>query len=569
MPLQREKHPKQPRNPASTQDRRTFLRTAASLTASGVAVGAIGGLVPPRVNASRPEPLSETAHALGDAEKRAEKSLEIKRNSALRNRNEPLPHHADNGDEDRHPNRIANFTKGLPHNEIGVVAVPAYDTLLNAIRSGKPGIFETIPLGGTVRLVNPQAGLAFDLEGMDSHQTVLKPPPPFASAERASEAVECYWMSLLRDVNFSAYRKSDAVLVACKELSGLSDFRGPKVSGRVTPETLFRGFTHGDSVGPFISQFLLHTLDYGALHVPQKIDTYLPRTDHLTDLDSWLAVQNGHGPLAVSRIDPRPRHIRNGRDLSAYVHADQAYQAFFNATLFFAHGKLPANPGSPYRTLKTQAAFATFGIPHMQAMLGVVSGCALRAVWYHKWFVHRTLRPEEFGGRLHFTLVNQMNYPIHRDVLNSRAVAKVQSERGTCLLPQAFPEGCPQHPSYAQGHATVAGACATLLKAFLDEKHPLEHLLEIAEPSEDGLRLESYEGTDATQMTIGSELDKLAGNIAAGRNFAGIHWRSDYVEGLLLGEAVAIAVLRDQRQTFSEDFHGLTFTKFDGNVVTV
>ena len=36
------------------------------------------------------------------------------------------------------------------------------------------------------------------------------------------------------------------------------------------------------------------------------------------------------------------------------------------------------------------------------------------------------------------------------------------------LLPMAFPEGSPMHPSYGAGHATVAGACVTILKAFFD-----------------------------------------------------------------------------------------------------
>ena len=54
-----------------------------------------------------------------------------------------------------------------------------------------------------------------------------------------------------------------------------------------------------------------------------------------------------------------------------------------------------------------------------------------------------------------------------------------------------------------------------------------------------------------------------------GRNFAGIHWRSDYTESLKLGEAVAISLLRDQRLIYKEDFAGFTFTKFDGTRITV
>ena len=53
------------------------------------------------------------------------------------------------------------------------------------------------------------------------------------------------------------------------------------------------------------------------------------------------------------------------------------------------------------------------------------------------------------------------------------------------------------------------------------------------------------------------------------RNMAGIHWRSDYDQALLLGEMVAISLLADQRATFNETFSGFTFTKFDGTTVTV
>lgn len=46
---------------------------------------------------------------------------------------------------------------------------------------------------------------------------------------------------------------------------------------------------------------------------------------------------------------------------------------------------------------------------------------------------------------------------------------QVAQKYGTYFLPMAFPEGSPTHPSYGSGHATVAGACTTILKAFFDE----------------------------------------------------------------------------------------------------
>jgi hypothetical protein len=50
---------------------------------------------------------------------------------------------------------------------------------------------------------------------------------------------------------------------------------------------------------------------------------------------------------------------------------------------------------------------------------------------------------------------------------------------------------------------------------------------------------------------------------------AGVHWRSDAQQALLLGEAVTISILRDQRATYNEPFSGFTFTKFDGTTITV
>ena len=82
----------------------------------------------------------------------------------------------------------------------------------------------------------------------------------------------------------------------------------------------------------------------------------------------------------------------------------------------------------------------------------------------------------------------------------------------------------------------------------------------------DGLALIPYVGAP---LTIGGELNKLAANVAIGRDIAGVHWRSDATESLKLGEEIAISILRDQRLCYNEDFGGFTFTKFDGTTITV
>jgi hypothetical protein len=64
-------------------------------------------------------------------------------------------------------------------------------------------------------------------------------------------------------------------------------------------------------------------------------------------------------------------------------------------------------------------------------------------------------------------------------------------------------------------------------------------------------------------------LNKLASNVSIGRNFAGIHYRSDASEGLRLGEAVALSYLADMRQCMTEDFGAFTVDTFDGSVTTI
>src|SRR5258705_4787428 len=95
---------------------------------------------------------------------------------------------------------------------------------------------------------------------------------------------------------------------------------------------------------------------------------------------------------------------------------------------------------------------------------------------------------------------------------------------GNALLPMAFPEGSPTHPAYGGGHATVAGACVTILKAWFDESFVIP---DPVVPNHQGTALVAYTGPDARSLTVGGELNKVAANIAIRRNIAGIHCRTD------------------------------------------
>lgn len=176
------------------------------------------------------------------------------------------------------------------------------------------------------------------------------------------------------------------------------------------------------------------------------------------------------------------------------------------------------------------------------------------------------MRPEEFGGRVHHQLTGAATYRIDPEILNSQALRPTFRQHGTYLLPQAYPEGSPLHPAYGAGHATVAGACVTILKAWFDESFVLP---DPVVPDADSSGFVSYTGPDADSLTVGGELNKVAANIAFGRNFAGIHWRTDYSESLRLGEAVAIGILRDYANTYKEGFAGFSLTTFDGETIVI
>ena len=119
------------------------------------------------------------------------------------------------------------------------------------------------------------------------------------------------------------------------------------------------------------------------------------------------------------------------------------------------------------------------------------------------------------------------------------------------------------HPSYGGGHAIVAGACVTVLKALFDTDN--FNIPSPVQPDATGDNLVAYPGT----LTATGELHKIAYNVALGRDFGGVHWRSD--GSVALGEEIAISVLKDQKYThhIAEGNGSCTFTKFNGTVVTI
>lgn len=567
--------------PASGLNRRKFLGQAGA--AATLAAGALArpplAFAQSAINHSACSPQA----APSAAAQRVWQSYQARVAAATRQAAIPVPPHTTNGDESRYPDKSGTYSKGLLQDGYGRVNLRAFNTLRAALNSGHPADFERIIMGGTRTLNGPQGALAFGMEGTDGAQfgnapspanqeraVVVPPPPAVASAAYGTELVELYWCSLLRDVAFTDYANSATAFLAANELSGMPSYTGPRDRhGHVTPDLLSRGAFPGETVGPYISQFFITPTYFGQQPMSQVMRTYVPSMDYMTDLTTWQAVQSGIDTGLANLPDSQGRYVRNGRDLAAFTHVDVLYQAYFTALLVLNTLGVPLNPGSPYANSRTQNGFCTFGAPDFAASLGEIAARALDVVWYQKWMVHLRHRPESGGGIVHLTATGQGNTldaQLNGNVMNSLAVQESSSQYGTYLLSQAFPEGSPTHPAYPTGHGTVAGACITLLKFFFDGSYVIPRPLV---PASDGLSLAYYTGNDAGQLTVNGELNKLAHNVTFGHGIhAGIHWRSDSDQAMMLGEALAISVLQDKAQCYNEKFT-ISFTKLDGSTATI
>ncbi len=405
--------------------------------------------------------------------------------------------------------------------------------------------------------------------------------------------------------------------------------------GQLTPEIAFRGSTKGAQTGPYLSQFMLigassaasgvngtanfslkdGYIPYGSLVIDQRTISHKNCLDYMTDWPDWLDVQNGANVKGLDLFEGQRRFITTPRDLATYVHYDALYEAYLNAALILLSMGAKHSKGFPEPSPSgNRDAFATYGGPHILSLLTEVATRCLKAVRRQKFNYHRRGRPETIAGRFTLThlgkgehlgcakdafkdsfceLPEGLTKAIieHNKKQNAMKMRELDCSSAQCkkvtptgfathnlLLPMAFPEGSPMHPAYGAGHATVAGGCVTMLKAFFemfaDNDSGKERELRDSKcepivyiPNSDGSELEKdikFKGA----LTIQGELDKLAANVAIGRNMAGVHYYSDYYDSLRMGERVAVGILMQQAPTYG-DYMEVTFKSFDGDMITL
>ncbi|MEM8942520.1 MAG: vanadium-dependent haloperoxidase [Pseudomonadota bacterium] len=501
----------------------------------------------------------------------------------------------------------------------------------------------------------PTAGMVHDLQGPDPQAVTMPPAPALCSDELNYEMAEVYELALLRDLPFFNWDAGGGTGSALLDdsvdrlnalpypIDGSEGRARTNEGGVITKQTAFRGSAPGAAAGPYVSQLMLigtvgdpsdGIVGYGAQKIDQRVPAAAEGDDYMMIWDDWLAVQNGFEVRGSS--DPcvstglgqdissgHHRFIYTPRDMATYVHIDALYQAYLTGCLILLANGTPYDPGfellsgrdsdgimiDPMNNTHVPlnaGGFALFGGPHILSLVTEVATRALKAVRYQKFNVHLRLRPEALAGRMEAAEHIDKEHPSTcgaftkmRDALaptieavrthNNDAVSAL-----TALLPMAFQEGSPMHPTYGAGHATVAGACVTILKAYFDTSALFARAKkgddvragfygkdQIATLESCGYHI-SYGAYHAVStgkelkfaeldcpLTLEGELNKLAANISIGRNMAGVHYYSDYYDSARMGEEIAIGILEEQALGYIKDDFVMSLNTFDGDAVRI
>jgi hypothetical protein len=130
--------------------RRSFLGHASLFTAASAVTGVFGSSL---VSKSGEGAANAQVIAAYAGEEFPPKAYQVRVAAADFCRQTAVPSHPINGDEAKYANKIATDTRGLPHNKLGEVDLKAYQSFIDALKSGDPNEYEKIVLGRVFKLV--------------------------------------------------------------------------------------------------------------------------------------------------------------------------------------------------------------------------------------------------------------------------------------------------------------------------------------------------------------------------------------------------------------------------------
>lgn len=494
------------------------------------------------------------------------------------------------------------YAKGLPHDSTtGFPVADAVDKMICSIESGSRDDLTTIVLNDR-KLENPHGGLAFSLMGNDSSSVTFPRAPKeldVTSNEKVLEMLEVYQMARLRDVPFSAFRleANENAEYDNKIKSYMSDLNKAiqtiRDSGgcialplnadkEVDKSTFLRGSGQDECVGPYLSQ-LLSNRDAVTWGGTQTFEMKFKSIegDYMNTSEIFNNIQKG-SKADDPMFSATDSFIVDGRGLGSVVRSDALYQFYLQGALQLMEKKTGFQTFNP---MKGGTAGITGGGPDVLASVAHVALGALKVAWTNKYSLGLHLRPEVYAHRIHsardpsfpdFPKKSELetlffpssSFNVMDDFANADGTANY-------LLPMLYPEGSPMHPSWPAGHAVVAGACCTVLKAMFRCHNIVNgvYVRRLWTDIDSEFTDDEVESGDDDKMSIVGEINKLASNVSLGRDWAGVHYRCDGDCGMALGEVFAISYLVDKTKEYHEsqngEFEGFVLEKFDGTMLRI
>ena len=252
------------------------------------------------------------------------------------------------------------------------------------------------------------------------------------------------------------------------------------------------------------------------------------------------------------------------------------YWAYYNGCLISKQNGIELD----YDGNNVTSAWTDKGFPDLLESIAEISLGALRVAWNSKYNITLRLRPEAMAQRIDYIQQEIFTGGVFDKIKDNlvygqETLDKVFSINKNYLLLMMYPEGSPTHPSCPAGHSVVSGACTTVMKAFLkthDSNNKPLPWPSTPKHSIDGDHLLTYDKPD-NKITIIGEINKLASNMAIGRNIAGVHYRADGKYGIVLGETFAIKYLQIKLKEYIGLYNGMISSfkleKFNGEFIEI
>jgi membrane-associated phospholipid phosphatase len=506
------------------------------------------------------------------------------------------------------PNFRGLYSKGFvghtgPNGKIIHPNLQTYTTFIDGIKNRDQSKINQI-CSSCPRLVDPYSLFDVEMEGKYKSTFTIPLAPHPLSNQAAAELLEVYAMALLRDfdlryfdygITYDNQMFSD-IRFTLDELSNYFDPpRRLYSTGARTLEfcTLFRGNSKGDLIGPYISQFFFYETAVGNYILDQKyylLDKNNPNPDlsYNFGITQSYFIDLWNGVPKSSNLNMNFRYLTTLRDMATYINRDQVWQPFFVAATILLNRGIPTGFYTSSRT-SDSGRFINLGVVDLYNLMMKAVKLAMNAAWVWKWSQLKQ-RPEEMAYQVHISKTQppdlSLNFPSF--LLNNQTILQsIYNKYGNYLMPLSYSAGSPCHPSYPAGHATIAGAMSTILKAWFN----CDCMMTAVFPDVSGQKLfihkEKYYidgNNDSTYTTahrpyadvlldkmylnIGHELDKMASNCSYSRCMAGIHYRSDSESGILLGEQIAIELLKDEVNKYNDKI-AFQFRKRNGEVIKI